>query len=73
MKLSVSSGVALNKQPGVSSRSWGKSWFVIPISTLYASPANMMSRDLFCAFHPKRVIVPSLALMFRNLAASGAR
>src|SRR5580704_16040696 len=61
VKLSVSSGVALNRQPGVSSRSWGKSWFVIPISTLYASPENMI-RDLFCAFHPKRVIVPSFAL-----------
>jgi hypothetical protein len=30
---------------------------------LYASPANMI-RDLFCAFHPKRVIVPSFALAF---------
>ena len=63
VKLSVSSGVALKRQPGVSSRSWGKSWFVTPISTLYASPAKMI-RDLFCAFHPKRVIVPSFALMF---------
>ena len=63
VKLSVSSGVALKRQPGVSSRSWGKSWFEIPISTLYASPANMI-RDLFCAFHPKRVIVPSFALAF---------
>jgi hypothetical protein len=34
VKLSVSSGVALKRQPGVSSRSWGKSWFEIPISTL---------------------------------------
>src|SRR6516225_4028128 len=63
VKLSVSSGVALKRHPGVSSRSWGKSWLVIPISTLYASPANMRS-DLFCAFHPKRVIVPSFALRF---------
>src|SRR5262249_17352962 len=31
VKLSVSSGVALKRQPGVSSRSWGKSWFLIPI------------------------------------------
>ena len=46
VKLSVSSGVALKRQPGVSSRSCGKSWFEIPISTLYASPANMR-RDLF--------------------------
>src|SRR5271163_2005410 len=63
VKLSVSSGVALKRQPGVSSRSCGKSWFEIPISTLYASPANMR-RDLFWAFHPKRVMVPSFALGF---------
>src|SRR6516225_12171394 len=63
VKLSVSSGVALKIQPGVSSRSWGKSWFVTPISTLYASAANLR-RDLFCAFQPKRVIVPSFALRF---------
>src|ERR1700693_2781042 len=62
VKLSVSSGVALKRQPGVSSRSWGESWVEIPISTLYASPANMI-RDLFCAFHPKRVIVPSFPLV----------
>ena len=48
VKLSVSSGVALKRQPGVSSRSWGKSWFVIPISTLYASPANMMQGLVLC-------------------------
>ena len=63
VKLSVSSGVALKRQPDVSSRSCGNSWLVIPISTLYASPANMR-RDLFCAFHPKRVMVPSFALRF---------
>src|ERR1700722_1098827 len=63
VKLTVSSGVGLKRQPGVSSRSCGKSWFEIPISTLYASPANM-SKDLFCAFHPKRVMVPSFALRF---------
>src|SRR5258708_36562459 len=33
-KLTVSSGVALNRQPGVSSRFWGNSWFVTPDSTL---------------------------------------
>src|SRR6516162_7932887 len=33
----------------------------MPISTLYASPANITS-DLFCAFQPKRVMVPSLPL-----------
>src|SRR5712664_1959511 len=36
---------------------------VTPISTLYASLANRR-RDLFCAFHPKRVMVPSFALRF---------
>ena len=34
VKLSVSLGVGLKRQPGVSSRSCGKSWFEIPISTL---------------------------------------
>src|SRR6516225_4141939 len=63
VKLSVSLGVGTNRQPGVSSRSCGNSWLEMPISTLYASPTNM-SRDLFCAFHPKRVMVPSLALRF---------
>src|SRR6516165_7413762 len=61
VKFSVSSGVALNRQLGVSSRSCGNSWLVTPISTLYASDAKIR-RDLFCAFHPKRVIVPSFAL-----------
>src|SRR5215469_1304432 len=61
VKFSVSSGVGLKIHPAVSSRSWEKSWFVTPISTLYASPANISS-DLFCAFQPKRVMVPSLAL-----------
>ena len=36
---------------------------MIPISTLYASPVNRSS-DLFCAFHPKRVTVPSLPAVF---------
>jgi len=34
VKLTVSSGVALKRQPDVSSRSCGKSWLVMPISTL---------------------------------------
>src|SRR5262245_44729336 len=33
----------------------------MPISTLYASPEKRRS-DLFCAFQPSRVIVPSLPL-----------
>jgi len=46
---------------GVSSRAVGNWSLVIPISTLYASPAKIAS-DLFCAFQPKRVIVPSFPL-----------
>src|SRR5262245_21041431 len=46
-----------------SSRSVWKRSFEMPISTLYASPENISS-DLFCAFHPKRAIVPSLPLLF---------
>ncbi len=46
-----------------SSLSFAKISFVIPISTLYASPANRSS-DLFCAFHPKRVTVPSFPVVF---------
>src|SRR5580704_12902765 len=34
VKLRVSLGVGLKRQPGVSSRSCGNSWFEIPISTL---------------------------------------
>jgi hypothetical protein len=34
VKLSVSSGVALKRQPGASSRFCGNSWFEIPVSTL---------------------------------------
>ena len=37
----------------------------MPISTLYASPENSSS-DWFCAFQPKREIVPSLPLRFRR-------
>src|SRR6266481_6675116 len=46
--------------PG-SGRSWGNSRLEMPISTLYAPPEKMCS-DLFCAFHPNRVMVPSLPL-----------
>src|SRR2546429_7246555 len=59
----VFSGRGLKRHPGVSDRSWGKSSFVTPISTLYASPEKTR-RDLFCAFQPKRVMVPSLPLRF---------
>jgi hypothetical protein len=34
VKLSASFGVAVKRQVGVSSRSWGNNWFEIPISTL---------------------------------------
>ena len=62
-KLVRSSGSGLKTHPCVSSRSWGNSSFVTPCSTLYASPENIM-RDLFWAFHPNRVIVPSFPLRF---------
>src|ERR1700688_2944635 len=44
--------------------SLGKSSLVTPISTFDASPANII-KDLFCAFQPKRVMVPSLPLLLR--------
>lgn len=52
-------------QPGVSSRFCGKRSLLTPISTLYASPENI-NKDLFCAFQPNRVIVPSLPLRLGN-------
>src|ERR1700746_1039229 len=63
----LSSGVALNTQPGTALRSFGNSSFATPISTLYASPEKMSS-DLFCAFQPKRVMVPSLPLVLKEPA-----
>src|SRR5437879_8481225 len=50
---------------GSSLLSFGKNSLVTPISTLYASPENSSS-DLFCAFHPKRVTVPSLPFVFTD-------
>ena len=47
----------------------------MPISRLYASVANS-SRDLFCAFHPQRVMVPSFALRLESelkLSLNGPR
>src|SRR5215472_10072713 len=58
----VSLGTVANWQLYVSSRSWEKSSFEMPCSTLYASPAKISS-DVFCAFQPKRVTVPSLPLV----------
>src|SRR5277367_4220406 len=60
----ASSGVELNTQPATAARSFGNSSLDTPCSTLYASPEKM-SNDLFCAFQPKRVTVPSLPLVFR--------
>src|SRR6185295_15575442 len=54
-----SSGDPLNTQPGTADRSLVKFSFETPCSTLYASPAKIIS-DLFCAFHPNFVTVPSL-------------
>src|SRR6202451_665980 len=63
LKFVRSSGVVLNIQDaGAFARSSGNSSLVTPISTLYASPAKTSS-DLFWAFHPKRMIDPSLPLM----------
>src|SRR6266852_2267282 len=56
-------GTVANWQFAFSSRSVWNSSFVMPISTLYASPEKS-SRDLFCAFQPNRAIVPSLPLLF---------
>src|SRR5205085_9280383 len=61
--LVTSFGVVTSWQAPVSSRSVWNSSLVMPISTLYASPENN-STDLFCAFQPKRAIVPSLPLLF---------
>src|SRR6266852_4127912 len=55
-------GTVANWQLRVSSRSVWKISLVIPCSTLYASPANKSS-DLFCAFQPKRAMVPSLPFL----------
>src|SRR4029079_19522537 len=57
----ASSGFELNTQPETAERSLLNSSFDTPCSTLYASPANTSS-DLFCAFQPNRVTVPSLPL-----------
>src|SRR5215467_8917209 len=61
VKLVLLSGKLLNWQFGLSSRSFGKPRLVTPCSTLYASAANI-HKDLFCAFQPNRVMVPSLPL-----------
>src|SRR6476620_7578904 len=54
----ASSGRRLKMQPACSDRSLPKPSLVTPCSTLYASIPKISS-DLFCAFQPKRVIVPS--------------
>src|SRR5580704_17112421 len=60
-RLVESSGVALNTQPATADRSFGNASFDTPCSTLYASPEKISS-DLFCAFQPNLVMVPSLPL-----------
>src|SRR5262245_22781593 len=62
-KFRRSSGYWLGVHVGVSSRSCGNKSFETPCSTLYASPAKIIS-DLFCAFHPKRVTVPAFPSRF---------
>src|SRR5580698_833153 len=61
----ASSGDPLKTQPGTALRSLGKFSFDPPCSTLSASPTKI-SRDLFCAFQPKRVMVPSLPLVLKT-------
>src|SRR6478609_12204438 len=60
----LSSGVKLVAQPPVV-LSLVKSSLVMPISTLEASPENI-SIDLFCAFQPNLVMVPSLPLVLKR-------
>src|SRR5262249_13091560 len=64
VRLVPSSGPGLKTQPGTAERSLGKTSFETPCSTLYASPANINS-DLFWAFQPNRVTVPSLPMVLR--------
>src|SRR5215469_6051704 len=67
----LSSGVALNTQPGTALRWFRNSSFATPISTLYASPEKMSS-DFFCAFRAKHVMVPLLPLVLNEPAIPSA-
>src|SRR6478672_8608893 len=67
MRWVVSSGVTLNTHPRMALRSLENTSLAMPCSTLEASPEKI-SRDLFCAFQPKRVIVPSLPLVLKRPA-----
>src|SRR6478672_4086412 len=67
IRLVVSSGVTLNTHPRMALRSLGKTSLAMPCSTLEASPEKI-NRDLFCAFQPKRVMVPSLPLVLKRPA-----
>src|SRR3569833_782269 len=58
----TSFGTGSNWQDGLRSRSVGNNTFVMPSSTLYASPENSSS-ETFCAFQPLRAIRPSLGLV----------
>src|ERR1041385_6495346 len=60
----LSSGVELPAHPELV-LSLVKSSLVMPISTLEASPENI-SMDLFCAFQPNLVMVPSLPLVLKR-------
>src|SRR5580700_7261387 len=64
-RLVESSGDPLNTHPVTALRSLGKFSFDTPCSTLYASPTKISS-DLFCAFQPNRVMVPSLPLVLKT-------
>src|SRR5437588_4035424 len=67
IKWVLSSGVTLKTHPRMADRSLGKSSLATPCSTLDASPEKISS-DLFCAFQPKRVMVPSLPLVLKRPA-----
>src|SRR5579872_4501022 len=64
MMLVLSSGVLLKTHPATADRSLGNNSLETPCSTFSASPEKIKS-DLFCAFQPKRVIVPSLPLVLK--------
>src|SRR5262249_6366466 len=70
MTWALSSGVGLVAHPPLV-RSLVNSWWGIPISRLEASPENI-SMDLFCAFQPNLVMVPSLPLVLNRPAMPAA-
>src|SRR5579864_2133746 len=66
-----SSGEWLKTQPATKPLSLGNTSLDTPCSTLYASPENTI-RDLFWAFQPKRVMVPSFPAVLKVPAIRAA-